>query len=96
MGSNWINKEKRIWIPDEAKKLQHTMFACAHCHVNGHRGVNATTNLLKEYCFWNHMQDSVSCLIKTCLGCMKFNNGQVYRPIPLGSQLTATKPGVGT
>ena len=33
-------------------------------------------------------------LMKTCLGCMKFNNGQTYRPIPYGSQLTATKTGV--
>ena len=46
-GLFWRNAAGEAWVPDDAKELQHQLYAVAHQGISGHRGRDVTMQHLK-------------------------------------------------
>ena len=88
----WIDKEGRVWIPRQAKQLQKQVYALAHQGLAGHRGKEATLEILQQSVFWDTMEVDVGHWRSQCLHCLKLASGDMV-PRPLGTQLIAEHPG---
>ncbi len=43
-----MTKNGKIYIPENFNELQLSICVAAHCGLGGHRGLIATTNIVKE------------------------------------------------
>ena len=88
----WKNKAGAVWVPDEAKREQHLLYAVAHQGASGHRGREATLKALTDAVFWSSMNADVRDWHGHCLQCIKLSDGNMI-PRPLGETLVAERPG---
>ncbi|MAA69217.1 MAG: hypothetical protein CL915_10755 [Deltaproteobacteria bacterium] len=88
----WQDADRRVWIPDGARRMKRLLYALAHQGVAGHRGQKATMRNLKSRFFWAGMEQEAEGWRKHCLQCLKAASGDTV-PRPLGSQLLAERPG---
>ena len=88
----WVDKQGRVWIPEPARQLQQQMYALAHQGMSGHRGKDATVEILSQNVFWENMERDVATWRAQCLQCLKLAQGG-WIPRPLGLQLIAEFPG---
>ena len=88
----WFQTQSQaLWIPEEADELITRLMITAHFGTAGHRGTNATRQVLKKYCYWRHQPTVVQAFCKQCLHCLHTRGGKI-EPKPLGTQLHATRP----
>jgi Integrase zinc binding domain len=80
-----------LWIPKRAVELQIRLCVEAHCRSAEHRAYEATIGAIKEYVAWTTMAKDVKVFVKNCLHCVASIPGDKV-PLPLGTQLHATKP----
>ena len=55
----WRNNDGEAWIPDNAKQLQHLLYAVAHQGPSGHRGREVTMQHLRGRVHWTNMEANV-------------------------------------
>lgn len=77
VGKAWLDEEilfrikvddkPVLWIHSQDKSLQVRLMVCGHMNEARHRGVAATLQRLKEYCFWSRMDAQVNELVRQCL-----------------------------
>ena len=88
----WQNKAGAVWVPDNAKEVQHLLYAAAHQGISGHRGRETTLKRVKRDAFWKTVDDDVRRWHADCLQCIKLSDGATI-PRPIGTSLVAERPG---
>ncbi len=83
--------DNKIWIPTEASEMQLILIVIAHTGTAGHRGVDATLDILKQSYHWKYMHYDVQEFLKGCLHCVDTRTGERI-PRPLVSTMHATSP----
>ncbi|CAK4566684.1 unnamed protein product, partial [Aphanomyces euteiches] len=78
-----------VWIPLSEGELQMRLCVVAHFGMGGHRGVNATRQVLSDRFWWPHMGEDVAFFVGRCLHCAA-TGGHVLRPFGMAPH--ATKP----
>ncbi|KAF0728670.1 hypothetical protein Ae201684_013628 [Aphanomyces euteiches] len=78
-----------VWIPLSEGELQMRLCVVAHFGMGGHRGVNATRQVLSDRFWWPHMGEDVAIFVGRCLHCAA-TGGHVLRPFGMAPH--ATKP----
>ncbi|KAH9100833.1 hypothetical protein Ae201684P_007025 [Aphanomyces euteiches] len=78
-----------VWIPLSEGELQMRLCVVAHFGMSGHRGVNATRQILSDRFWWPHMGEDVAFFVGRCLHCAA-TGGHVLRPFGMAPH--ATKP----
>jgi hypothetical protein len=69
-----------LWIPERAVELQ--LRSCVEAHCNQE---------IKENVAWSTMAQDFKVFVQNCLHCVATISGKIV-PLPLGTQLNATKP----
>ncbi len=83
--------DNKIWIPTEASEMQLILILIAHTGTAGHRGVEATLDILKQSYHWKYMHNDVHEFVKGCLHCVGTRTGELI-PRPLLSRMHAASP----
>ncbi len=65
-----MTKNGKIYIPEKDDELQLRICVAAHCGLGGHRGLKATTNIVKEKLHWSTMDADVKAFVQSCLVCI--------------------------
>ncbi|KAF0744145.1 hypothetical protein Ae201684_001287 [Aphanomyces euteiches] len=78
-----------VWIPLSEGELQMRLCVVAHFGMGGHRGVNATRQVLSDRFWWPHMGEDVAFFVGRCLHCAT-TGAHVLRPFGMAPH--ATKP----
>ncbi len=91
MGSDiWMTKNGKIYIPKKDDELQLRICLASHCGLGGHRGLTATSNIVKEKLQWPTMDADIKAFVQSCLVCTLSSSGsKVSRP--LGQQIHAQR-----
>lgn len=85
-----ININSKIWIPVK-NELKLKILVGSHCGTNGHRGVEATTSIIKESFTWVNLEKDMKTFISQCVHCITTRAGNMV-PRPFSSALHGTKP----
>lgn len=83
--------QSAAWIPPECDELKLKLLTVAHAGNNGHRGVEATRNILSEHFKWSGMREDVHDFVGECLLCLLAKTGEKI-PRPLSLTLHGTRP----
>jgi len=89
--SNLLEKDGRIWVPNEDLELQLKILVLLHCGSIGYRGMDGTSSILKENFYWESLEKDVSKFVKGCLHCLITRTGDAI-PRPLAHALHGEKP----
>lgn len=74
----------RVWIPRDSTDLKVQRIVAAHCGTADNRGAESTTSALKEDYVWNHMNDDVKAILRSCLHCLVAKTGhRIPRPMSI-------------
>lgn len=57
----------KIWIPPQATDMQFRLLVVAHTGAAGHRGIDATTSIIRERFYWNGLNTDVKVFVHACL-----------------------------
>ncbi len=60
----WKSQQFRIWVPPSQVKA-----VCLEAHRFGHRGVKATTEIIRKAYFWKRLRQDVQEFVSTCAIC---------------------------
>jgi hypothetical protein len=85
-----VDEDGRVWIPDSQLDLQQRLCVVAHAGAGGHRGIQTTTDTIKERFVWSTVDTDVKRFVQECLQCLSVNG--VKEPRPLAATLRASKP----
>ncbi len=90
--------DNKIQIPTEASEIKLILIVIANTATAGHRGVDATFDILKQIYYWKQNQNDVQEFVKGCLhlvGTSQLNEGRLSRTLVSGyhdPQMHATSP----
>ena len=87
----WYTRDSTIWIPLEDKGLQLRLCVVAHSGAAGHRGFDATLQVLQSVVWWKTMREDLKKFMNECLHCLAVG-GPYKTPRPLGEAIHASKP----
>ncbi len=85
-----MDKDGKIFIPDDDEELQLGICVAANCGLGGHRGLAATTKVLKDMLRWAAMDADIKAFVQSFLVCTLSGSGSKI-PRPLGQQIHATR-----
>ena len=85
-----ISVTGKLWIPSSDEELQQRLLVSAHCGPNGHKSIEDAKAKLKEFVFWDELEEDVENFCHTCLSCEKVREAETI-PIPIGKTLEAQK-----
>lgn len=81
----------KVWIPVAAYELKLKLLAIVHAGTVGHRGADATVDILLEEFLWKGMRRDVSEFVDAFLLCV-MSKASKKVPRPLSTTLHACKP----
>ncbi len=64
-----MTKNGKIYIPEKDDELQLCICVAAHCGLGGHRGLTATTDIVKEKLHWSKIDADITAVVQSCLVC---------------------------
>ena len=71
----------KLYVPIDAKKLQHKIIAEFHdAPISGHMAVKKTFERLQRFFYWPRMDREVDLICKSYLTCKRFKRRTVARP----------------
>lgn len=86
-----VDKDDRVWIPENELHLQLRICIVGHCGKGGHRGKEATLAAISSEFTWSTIHDDVKEFCKNCLHCVSTLGGKRI-PRLLGHSLHSDKP----
>ena len=86
----WKRNDRR-WMPSEDLDLQLKSLVTSHCGTIGHRGKDATMNIILEAFWCSSMKQDTSELVDRCLHCMGTWAGKVI-PRPMSHSIHGERP----
>lgn len=81
----------RTWINNQADELQLRFLIVAHCGSSGHRGSEATADILREEFVWSTMDADARAFVSHCIHCIMAKTGEKTSR-PSAPTLLVTKP----
>lgn len=85
------NKDGPVWIPDTDTNLQLRLAIVAHTGAAGHRGAQATKDVLARFFVWSTLDEDITLFVKSCIHCLSTTGGETV-PRPFGPALHGTMP----
>lgn len=79
------------WIPEEAEELQLRLLIVAYCVIGGHRGAEATENVIRQQFTWKTLKEDAHEFADDYIHCMMAKTG-LNIPRPMTETLYATSP----
>ncbi len=88
---NLVLINDKFWIPPQANDMKLSLIVTPHTGTAGHRGQDATLDILKSQYVWKDMAADTAVFIKSCIHCIGTRSGSRV-PRPLLSTTHASKP----
>ncbi len=60
-----MKKNEKIYIPAKDEELLLRICVAAHCGLGGHRGLTATTNIMKEKLHWSTIDADIKAFVQS-------------------------------
>ena len=91
LNANW-DDDQLVWVtPGDSPKIiipaaspqddiRSKLIIMAHCQSGGHRGVQATLDMLRALVFWPHMDEDVASFVRNCPVCIACTQSMPARP----------------
>lgn len=86
-----VDDDDKIILPDGNQDLLNQVIAVAHRGQLQHLPMDQTVKVIQDHFYFDHMDEYIRDVCRTCIGCMKVRGGR-YVPRPMGHQITATRP----